>query len=65
MDVSDVVVGKTTAPDVVGKFTAPDVVAAVVVVVVVVGDEPHVTLWAQSQERLLTLNLRPRGQTNR
>ena len=63
MDVSDVVVGKTTAPDVVGKFTAPDVVVAVVVVVVV-GDEPHVTLWAQSQERLLTLNLRPRGQTN-
>ena len=66
MDVSDVVVGKTTAPDVVGKFTAPDVVVAVVVVVVVVvvGDEPHVTLWAQSHERLLTLNLRPRGQTN-
>ena len=65
MDVVDVVVGKTTAPDVVGKFTAPDVVVAVVVVVVVVvGDEPHVTLWAQSQERLLTLNLRPRGQTN-
>ena len=26
MDVSDVVVGKTTAPDVVGNITAPDVV---------------------------------------
>ena len=65
MDVSDVVVGKTTAPDVVGKFTAPDVVVTVVVVVVVVWDKSHVTLWAQSQERLSTLNLRPRGQTNR
>ena len=62
MDVVDVVVGKTT-PDVVGKITAPDVVVGVVVVDV--GYEPHVTLWAQSQERLLTLNLRPRGQTNR
>ena len=64
MDVVDVVVGKTTAPDVVGNITAPDVVVAVVVVVVV-WDKSHVTLWAQSQERLLTLNLRPRGQTNR
>ena len=64
MDVVDVVVGKTTAPDVVGKFTAPDVVVAVVVVVVVVWDKSHVTLWAQSHERLLTLNLRPLGQTN-
>ena len=63
MDVVDVVVGKTTPPDVVGKITAPDVVVGVVVVDV--GYEPHVTLWAQSQERLLTLNLRPRGQTNR
>ena len=56
-------------------MTAPDVVVVVLsvvvvsgfVVVVVVGDgvTPHATLWAQSQERLLTLNLRPRGQTNR
>ena len=53
-------------------MTAPDVVVVVLSVVVVsgvvvVGDEvtPHATLWAQSHERLLTLNLRPRGQTNR
>ena len=49
-------------------MTAPDVAVMVlgVVVVVVVGEvTPHATLWAQSHERLLTLNLRPRGQTNR